>query len=86
MRKDLRTGAFKETYNKICKLKGEEKIKALEELNERADIYDAAKDFIDFYPKLYTNETLDAIVKAKNNIEASNIMTSLRRKQGEYAW
>ena len=74
---------FKSAYEKVDKLKGEEKEKAITELLERIEMYDVAQDFARYYPKLYTPEVLDAIVKAKNNTEALNILASLRKKQGE---
>ena len=83
MRRKKVTGVFSEAYKKVNKLKGEEKEKAYTELYDRIEMYNIAQDFSRYYPKLYTEEVLDAIVKAKNNIEASNILASLRKKQGE---
>ena len=83
MRWKKNTGVFKEAYAKVNKLKGEEKEKAITELLERIEMYTVAQDFARYYPKLYTPEVLDAIVKAKNNVEAANILASLRRRQGD---
>ena len=82
-RKRLIETAFKESYKKVNKLKGKEKEIEYAKLNERIEIYSIAKDFAEYYPKIYTNEELKKIVDAKNNIEATNILTTLRRKQGD---
>jgi len=79
MQKELINGPFKSAYAKIKKLKGTEKEKAYIALNERMDMYSVAKDFSLFYPKIYTKDALNAIVNAKNNIEAENILVRLRR-------
>ena len=84
MQKTLINGAFKQAYKKVNKLKGRERDIAYAKLNERMEMYSIAKDFADYYPKIYTPEVLQQIVDAKNNVEAENIMTSLRRRQGEY--
>lgn len=82
-KKELVNGPFKSAYKNVGKLKGKEKEKAIIELNERMDMYEIAQDFSFYYPKLYTKEMLQAIVNAKTNIEAANIMTTLRNRQGE---
>lgn len=79
----LINGPFKSAHQKIGKLKGKDKEKAITELNERMEMYEVAKDFADFYPKIYTSDVLLAIVNAKTNVEASNLLTTLRKKQGE---
>ena len=78
MNKKLKT-IFADEIRRIKKLRGNEKIRAREDLNERVDIYMIAEDFAEDYPKIYTQEKLNKIVNARNSIEASNIMTSLRR-------
>jgi len=83
MRRKKITGVFSEAYKEVNKLKGEEKDKAYAELLERIEMYNVARDFSRYYPKLYTLEVFDAIVKAKNNVEAANILTSLRKRQGD---
>ena len=83
MRRKKVTGVFKEAYERVNKLKGEEKEKAYSELLERIEMYNVAQDFSRYYPKLYTEDIFDAIVKAKNNVEAANILASLRRRQGD---
>lgn len=83
MQKEFIDGPFKKAYKNISKLKGAEKERAYADLEERIEIYSVAKDFADYYPKIYTEDVLDEIVNAKNNIEASNILTMLRRKQGD---
>lgn len=86
IRKDLKTGPFKKGFEKIKKLKGIEKENAIAELFERINMYMVAEDFQEFYPTLYTKEVLKKIAKAKSNIEAENILVSLRKRQGDYAW
>ena len=83
MRRKKVTGVFSEAYKKVNKLKGEEKEKAYTELYDRIEMYNVARDFSRYYPKLYTDEVFDAIVKAKNNVEAANILASLRKRQGD---
>jgi len=78
MRKDLKI-IFSDDIKRIKKLKGSAKIIALKELNEKIDTYMIAEDFAVYYPQLYTPDTLNKIAKAKNSIEADNIMTTLRR-------
>ena len=85
IRKDLKTGPFKKGFDEIKRLRGVEKENAITELFERINMYMIAEDFSEYYPWLYTKEILNKIVKAKSNIEAENILTSLRKKQGEYA-
>ena len=78
MRNDLKI-VFKDDIKRIKKLKGNAKIIALKDLNEKIDTYMVAEDFADYYPQLYTADTLKKIAKAKSSIEAENILTSLRR-------
>ena len=80
MQKRLINGVFKAAYKTCQKLKGEEREKAITELSERMNIYEIAEDFAEYYPKIYTKDVLERIVNASNNIEAANIMTTLRRK------
>ena len=84
MFEDLKKTVFKSQWKKITKLKGEKKDHELKEIVERMEMYDIARDFSEFYPHIYTKETLQKIVDAKNNIEAENILISLRKKQGEH--
>ena len=70
---------FADELKRIKKLRGNEKLRAREDLNERVDLYMIAEDFAEDYPRLYTPDTLNRIAHARNSIEASNIMTSLRR-------
>lgn len=78
MRKDLKV-VFKEDLKRIKGMKGSEKNAAIKELNEKLDVYMTAKDFSFYYPQIYTPSVLSRIANARNNIEACNIMTSLRR-------
>ena len=78
MRKDLKV-IFKDDIKRIKKLKGGEKIAALKDLNEKVDAYMVAEDFADYYPQIYTADTLQKIAKARSGIEADNILTGLRR-------
>ena len=78
MRRDLKL-VFKNDIKRISKLRGMAKVDALKDLNEKIDLYMTAEDFVDFYPQIYTKDTLTRIANARNSIEASNIMTTLRR-------
>jgi len=78
MKKRLRL-VFADDLKRIKKLRGTEKIKATEDLNERVDLYMVAEDFAEYYPRIYTQENLDRIAHARNSIEANNIMIKLRR-------
>ena len=78
MRKDLKI-VFINDINRIKKLRGNDKRDALREFNEKLDVYLAAEDFATFYPQVYTKDALQRIADARNGIEASNIMTTLRR-------
>ena len=87
MQKTLANGPFKSAYKQAVKLKGRKREEAFTELNERMDMYSVAEDFAAYYPKIYTKDMLKAIVNARNNIEAENILVALRKKQGEaMAW
>lgn len=83
MWEDLKKTVFKEDLKRIKKMKGEKKEDAMMKLMERIEMYDVARDFAAFYPKIYTKDVLQRIVDAKNNIEAENILISLRKRQGE---
>lgn len=83
IRKDLKTGPFKKGFDKVKKLRGIEKENAVTELFERINMYMIAEDFSEYYPKLYTKDVLKRIAGAKNNVEAENILISLRKRQGE---
>ena len=78
MRKDLKV-VFKDDLKRIKKLKGNSKIVALKEFNEKLDVYMVAEDFAYYYPQIYTPDILNRIAKAQSSIEASNILISLRR-------
>lgn len=78
MRKDLKV-VFKDDLKVIRKLKGKEKERAAKELNEKVDAYMVAEDFAEYYPQVYTPNILSKIAKARNGIEAENILTGLRR-------
>ena len=78
MRRDLKV-VFKSDIDRIKKLRGSDKREALKVFNEKLDVYMTAKDFSEYYPNVYTPEMLGKIVNARNGIEASNIMTTLRR-------
>ena len=78
MRNDLKV-VFINDIKRINKLKGYAKRKALEDFNEKLDVYMTALDFSVYYPHLYTSDILQRIANARNSTEASNIMTTLRR-------
>ena len=78
MRKDLKV-IFKDDLKRIKGMKGNAKLEALKELNEKLDVYMTAEDFAFYYPQIYTPTALLKIANARNTIEACNIMTSLRR-------
>lgn len=78
MRKDLKV-VFINDINRIKKLKGTDKRDALKDFNEKLDVYMTAEDFSTYYPQIYTQDALRRIADARNGIEASNIMTTLRR-------
>ena len=84
MWEELKKTVFKTEYKKISKLKGEKKEEEYLKLIERMEMYSVAKDFSEFYPTIYTHDVLNRIANAKNNIEAENILVSLRKRQGEY--
>ena len=78
MRKDLKV-IFKDDIQRIKKLKGGAKVAALKDLNEKVDAYMVAEDFADYYPQIYTEDTLKKIAKARSGVEADNILIGLRR-------
>lgn len=83
IRKDLKTGPFKKGFDEIKRLRGVEKENAITELFERINMYMIAEDFSEYYPWLYTKDVLKRIASASTNVEAENILISLRKRQGE---